>query len=153
MRCPCPGSCVRCEALRLCPPFSYVQTSISGSYGSGNHANGVVENYSSIYRPAPLRPVPRGKNITRNLYRSIFRFIHFSVPPWFLPFQRKSCTGSMTDETKVASLTNATIWTTLSCLPNTRRQVGQNIYAPVYSRVSCSCLNDILSATVRLWPM
>ncbi|OAD53566.1 H2.0-like homeobox protein [Eufriesea mexicana] len=59
VRCPCPGSCVRCEALRLCPPFSYIQTSISGNYGSTNHGNGVVENYSSIYRPAPLRPVPR----------------------------------------------------------------------------------------------
>ncbi|XP_012150130.2 H2.0-like homeobox protein [Megachile rotundata] len=53
LRCPCPGGCVRCEALRLCPTFPYAQ--INGSYG--NHA--IVENYPSIYRPAPLRPVPR----------------------------------------------------------------------------------------------
>ncbi|XP_012237609.1 H2.0-like homeobox protein [Bombus impatiens] len=59
VRCPCPGGCVRCEALRICPPFSYVQTAISGNYASTNHGNGVVENYTSIYRPAPLRPVPR----------------------------------------------------------------------------------------------
>lgn len=60
VRCPCPGSCVRCEALRICPSFPYVQTSISGSYGSTNHGN--IENYTNIYRPAPLRPVPRGEN-------------------------------------------------------------------------------------------
>ncbi|KAF3430451.1 hypothetical protein E2986_11518 [Frieseomelitta varia] len=60
VRCPCPGGCVRCEALRIYPPFSYVQTTISGgSYASINHGNGVVENYTNIYRPAPLRPVPR----------------------------------------------------------------------------------------------
>ncbi|KAG6801225.1 H2.0-like homeobox protein [Apis mellifera caucasica] len=57
VRCPCPGSCVRCEALRICPSFPYVQTSISGSYGTTNHGN--IENYTNIYRPAPLRPVPR----------------------------------------------------------------------------------------------
>lgn len=59
VRCPCPGGCVRCEALRIYPPFSYVQTTISGSYASTNHRNGVVESYTNIYRPAPLRPVPR----------------------------------------------------------------------------------------------
>ncbi|KZC06050.1 PREDICTED: H2.0-like homeobox protein [Dufourea novaeangliae] len=59
VRCPCPGSCVRCEALRICPPFSYGQTTISGNYGNTNHGNGVIENYGNIYRPAPLRPVPR----------------------------------------------------------------------------------------------
>ncbi|XP_031838388.1 H2.0-like homeobox protein [Nomia melanderi] len=59
VRCPCPGSCVRCEALRICPPFSYGQTTIPGSYGSTNHGNGIIENYGNIYRPAPLRPVPR----------------------------------------------------------------------------------------------
>lgn len=51
---------------------------------------------------------------------------------------------------KVASLTNVTIWTTVLSPEYSGRQVGQNIYAPVYSRVSCSCLNDILSATIRL---
>ncbi|XP_076657115.1 H2.0-like homeobox protein [Halictus rubicundus] len=57
VRCPCPGSCVRCEALRICPPFSYGQTTIPGNYGNTNH--GIIENYGNIYRPAPLRPVPR----------------------------------------------------------------------------------------------
>ncbi|XP_029036203.1 H2.0-like homeobox protein [Osmia bicornis bicornis] len=59
LRCPCPGACVRCEALRLCPTFSYAQTAINGNYGTGNHGSGIVENYPNIYRPAPLRPVPR----------------------------------------------------------------------------------------------
>ncbi|CAK9806586.1 H2.0-like homeobox protein [Anthophora plagiata] len=59
VRCPCPGGCVRCEALRICPSFPYGQTAIPGSYGSANHGNGIAENYTSIYRPAPLRPVPR----------------------------------------------------------------------------------------------
>ncbi|CAL7939832.1 unnamed protein product [Xylocopa violacea] len=59
VRCPCPGGCVRCEALRICPSYSYGQTSIPGNYGTTNHGNGVAENYASIYRPAPLRPVPR----------------------------------------------------------------------------------------------
>ncbi|XP_017890646.1 H2.0-like homeobox protein [Ceratina calcarata] len=57
VRCPCPGGCVRCEALRICPSsFPYPQT-VPGNYGTSNHANG--DNYASIYRPAPLRPVPR----------------------------------------------------------------------------------------------
>ena len=59
VRCPCPGSCVRCEALRICPTFPYNHTTVPGNYGSTNHGNGIVENYGNIYRPAPLRPVPR----------------------------------------------------------------------------------------------
>jgi len=39
---------------------------------------------------------------------------------------------------------------TPSCPCDAREQVEQNIYAPVYSRVSCLCLNDILSATESL---
>ncbi|XP_078051380.1 H2.0-like homeobox protein [Augochlora pura] len=59
VRCPCPGSCVRCEALRIYPPFTYGQTTVHGSYSNANHGNGIIENYGNIYRPAPLRPVPR----------------------------------------------------------------------------------------------
>ncbi|XP_033339280.2 H2.0-like homeobox protein isoform X1 [Megalopta genalis] len=64
VRCPCPGSCVRCETLRICPPFSYSQTASLGNYSCTNHGNGIMENYGNIYRPAPLRPVPRLAPIT-----------------------------------------------------------------------------------------
>ncbi|XP_076238437.1 H2.0-like homeobox protein [Calliopsis andreniformis] len=59
VRCPCPGSCVRCEALRIYPAFSYGQTTIPANYSSTNHGNGILENYGNLYRPAPLRPVHR----------------------------------------------------------------------------------------------
>ncbi|XP_053973006.1 H2.0-like homeobox protein [Hylaeus volcanicus] len=59
VRCPCPGGCVRCEGLRMCPRPLYGQTTILGNYGNNNHGNGIIENYGNIYRPAPLRPVPR----------------------------------------------------------------------------------------------
>lgn len=62
VRCPCPGGCVRCEALRICPSFPYGQTSIPGGYGIISHGNATIETYSSVYRPAPLRPVPRGNS-------------------------------------------------------------------------------------------
>ncbi|XP_043251603.1 H2.0-like homeobox protein [Colletes gigas] len=59
VRCLCPGGCVRCEGLRICPRPIYGQTTILGNYGNTNHAGGIIENYGNIYRPAPLRPVPR----------------------------------------------------------------------------------------------
>ena len=87
VRCPCPGGCVRCEALRIYPPFSYVQTTISGSYASTNHGNGVVESYTNIYRPAPLRPVPRGESSKITLRLQCYNFkISRLIVQWIFRF-------------------------------------------------------------------
>ncbi|KAG7197297.1 hypothetical protein KM043_018418 [Ampulex compressa] len=58
VRCPCPGSCIRCEALRGCSTYPYTQNSVSGNMVPTNYT-GIVDNFGSLYRPAPVRPMPR----------------------------------------------------------------------------------------------
>ncbi|XP_015605666.1 H2.0-like homeobox protein [Cephus cinctus] len=52
--CPCPGSCMRCETLRVCSSLPLSQSSMTIS--SSNYS--VLDTYNNLYRPAPVRPIP-----------------------------------------------------------------------------------------------
>lgn len=61
IRCPCVGSCGRCEALRACTSFPHVHSSLTEGITPAPYT-GLIESLGTLYRPAPLRPVPRGKS-------------------------------------------------------------------------------------------
>ncbi|XP_032684796.1 H2.0-like homeobox protein isoform X1 [Odontomachus brunneus] len=58
IRCPCVGSCGRCEALRACTSFPHAHSSLPEGVTPAPYI-GIMESLGTLYRPAPLRPVPR----------------------------------------------------------------------------------------------
>ncbi|XP_071571499.1 H2.0-like homeobox protein [Temnothorax nylanderi] len=58
IRCPCIESCERCENVRTCISFPHVHSSLSEGITSASYT-GLMEGLGTLYRPAPLRPVPR----------------------------------------------------------------------------------------------
>ncbi|EFN81218.1 H2.0-like homeobox protein [Harpegnathos saltator] len=60
IRCPCFGSCGKCEALRAYTSFSHVHSSLPEGITPVPYT-GIIESLGTLYRPAPLRPVPRAQ--------------------------------------------------------------------------------------------
>ncbi|XP_014477123.1 PREDICTED: H2.0-like homeobox protein [Dinoponera quadriceps] len=58
IRCPCVGSCGRCEAFRACASFPHAHSSLPEGITPASYT-GIMESLGTLYRPAPLRPVPR----------------------------------------------------------------------------------------------
>ncbi|XP_024892046.1 H2.0-like homeobox protein [Temnothorax curvispinosus] len=58
IRCPCIESCERCENVRTCISFPHVHSSLPEGITSASYT-GLMEGIGTLYRPAPLRPVPR----------------------------------------------------------------------------------------------
>ncbi|XP_011166269.1 H2.0-like homeobox protein [Solenopsis invicta] len=58
IRCPCIDSYERCENIRTCISFPHAHSSLSENITSASYT-GLMENLGTLYRPAPLRPVPR----------------------------------------------------------------------------------------------
>lgn len=67
IRCQCIESCERCENVRTCISFPHVHSSLSEGCITSASYTGLMESLGTLYRPAPLRPVARGK-----LYRTRF---------------------------------------------------------------------------------
>ncbi|XP_011876327.1 PREDICTED: H2.0-like homeobox protein [Vollenhovia emeryi] len=59
IRCPCIESCERCENIRTCISFPHAHSSLSERITPTSYT-GLMESLGTLYRPAPLRPVPRG---------------------------------------------------------------------------------------------
>ncbi|XP_051155470.1 H2.0-like homeobox protein [Leptopilina boulardi] len=57
----CNGNCLKCDAIRGCIPCPYSSSFMQGSiaFTNSNHFHNSLENYASIYRPSPVRPIPR----------------------------------------------------------------------------------------------
>ncbi|XP_011707024.1 PREDICTED: homeobox protein DBX1-A [Wasmannia auropunctata] len=56
--CPCIESCERCENVKTCISFSHIHSSLPEGITSASYT-GLMESLSTLYRPTPLRPVPR----------------------------------------------------------------------------------------------
>ncbi|XP_066603256.1 H2.0-like homeobox protein [Prorops nasuta] len=73
--CPCPGNCVKCEAIRNCSLFRISQVVPSGPAITPVNYNGIVaENFDSQRRRTtiPVRPVPRmAASVASNIPGSI----------------------------------------------------------------------------------
>ncbi|XP_018357351.1 PREDICTED: H2.0-like homeobox protein [Trachymyrmex cornetzi] len=57
IRCPC-KSCEQCETVRTCISFPHAYSSLSEGTTSASYT-GLMENLGTLYRPAPLRPIPK----------------------------------------------------------------------------------------------
>lgn len=57
----CGGSCIKCDVFRDCLPCPYTQSFMQDSIAitNSNNFHNSIENYSSIYKPSPVRPIPR----------------------------------------------------------------------------------------------
>lgn len=65
VRCSCIDSCGRCDSVRA--GISFSQSYPSLTEGIAPYTS-LIDNLGTLYRPAPLRPVPRGKsNCTTNV--------------------------------------------------------------------------------------
>ncbi|XP_070513134.1 H2.0-like homeobox protein [Cardiocondyla obscurior] len=58
IRCPCVENCERCEDVRTCISFPHAHSSFSEGITTVSYY-GLMNNLKTLYRPAPLRPVPR----------------------------------------------------------------------------------------------
>ncbi|KAG5330276.1 HLX protein, partial [Acromyrmex charruanus] len=60
-RCPCIESCEQCETVRTvrtCIAFPHAHSSLSEGTTSASYT-GLMESLGTLYRPAPLRPIPK----------------------------------------------------------------------------------------------
>ncbi|KAG5327043.1 HLX protein, partial [Acromyrmex heyeri] len=65
-RCPCIESCEQCETVRTvrtCIAFPHAHSLSEGTTSASY--TGLMENLGTLYRPAPLRPIPKEINTRR----------------------------------------------------------------------------------------
>ncbi|KAL6264157.1 hypothetical protein P5V15_004236 [Pogonomyrmex californicus] len=58
IRCPYIENCGRCENVKTCISFPHSHSSLLEGISSASYT-GITESLGTLYRPAPLRPVPR----------------------------------------------------------------------------------------------